>query len=101
MFLIVIVRLAKGWFAFAGEPRREGGLPFELRHPRYNAETEAARREGDEMLVSGNYKTYSSAQALHEAILSEYWRREHECAPCRLETHAQYYFIPNRLFTSR
>jgi CRISPR/Cas system-associated endonuclease/helicase Cas3 len=30
-------------------------LPFAVEQPRYNAETEAAMRECDEMLASGNF----------------------------------------------
>lgn len=48
-----------------------GSLPFELKQPRYNAETEAAMRECDEMLASGNYISYSSAKEMHEAIFAE------------------------------
>jgi DNA-damage-inducible protein J len=48
-----------------------GGLPFELRQPRYNAETEAAMRECEEMLASGNFVTYGSAREMHKAILEE------------------------------
>jgi len=47
-----------------------GGLPFELRHPRYNAETEAAIRECEEMLASGNYKRYSSTKEMFADILA-------------------------------
>ena len=38
-----------------------GGLPFEMRQPRYNAETEAAMREADD-IIAGKIKTkrYSS-----------------------------------------
>jgi len=48
-----------------------GGLPFELRRPRVNAETEAAMRECEEMLASGNYVAFSSAREMHEAIMAE------------------------------
>jgi DNA-damage-inducible protein J len=48
-----------------------GGLPFALKQPRYNTTTEAAMRECDEMLASGNYVAYSSAKEMHEAILAE------------------------------
>jgi len=33
-----------------------GGLPFEMKQPRYNAETEAAMREADD-IISGKIKT--------------------------------------------
>lgn len=48
-----------------------GGLPFALRQPRYNATTEAAMRECDELLASGNYTAYSNAKDMHAAILAE------------------------------
>ena len=47
-----------------------GGLPFELRQPRLNAETEAAMRECEEMLASGNYKRYSNTQEMFAEMLS-------------------------------
>jgi len=47
------------------------GLPFELKLPRFNAETEAAIKECEEMLASGNFMTYSSAREMHEAIMAE------------------------------
>jgi DNA-damage-inducible protein J len=38
-----------------------GGLPFELRQPRYNAETEAALQETRDMMAGKiNGRTYSS-----------------------------------------
>lgn len=50
----------------------ERGLPFELKLPRnINAETEAAIQECEEMLASGNFKTYGSAREMHEAIMAE------------------------------
>ena len=45
------------------------GLPFAVKIP--NATTEAAMRECEEMLASGNYTAYSSAREMHEAILAE------------------------------
>ncbi len=47
-----------------------GGLPFALKQPRYNAETEAAMRECDEMLASGSYKRYSSTKEMFADILA-------------------------------
>jgi len=47
------------------------GLPFELKLPRYNAETEAAIKECEEMLESGNFKRYSSTKEMHDAIMAE------------------------------
>jgi len=38
-----------------------GGLPFEMRQPRYNAETEAAMREADDIIAGKvQAKRYSS-----------------------------------------
>jgi DNA-damage-inducible protein J len=51
-----------------------GGLPFELRHPRYNTETEATIRESEEMLVSGNFKRYTSTKEMFADNYS-WWRR--------------------------
>jgi DNA-damage-inducible protein J len=47
-----------------------GGLPFELKYPRPNAETEAAMRECEEMLASGNYKRYSTTKEMFADILT-------------------------------
>jgi DNA-damage-inducible protein J len=46
-----------------------GGLPFELKQPRYNAETEAAMRECEDMLASGNFKRFSSTKEMFAEIL--------------------------------
>ena len=49
-----------------------GGLPFEMKLPRYNAETEAAMREA--ALIAGGEipaKGYPSARALFEELDSE------------------------------
>lgn len=48
----------------------EGGLPFEVRQPRYNAETEAAMREARD-IASGKIevKSYDSAAAMLDDIL--------------------------------
>jgi DNA-damage-inducible protein J len=56
---------------FLRQSLMEGGLPFRLKQPRYNAETEAAMRECEEMLASGNYTSYGSAKEMHDAILAE------------------------------
>ena len=46
-----------------------GGLPFELRNPRYNVETEAAMREA-RMIMAGELKAkaYHSARELSEEL---------------------------------
>ena len=47
----------------------EGGLPFEVRQPRYNAETEAAMREA-RGIMSGSVpaERYDSAAAMFAAL---------------------------------
>ena len=50
----------------------EGGLPFELKQPRYNQETEAAMAEARAMMAErGRTRTYSSARALFDELDSE------------------------------
>ena len=50
----------------------EGGLPFEVKQPRYNMETEAAVNEA-RAIMGGQVqaKTYSSARALFEELDAE------------------------------
>lgn len=49
-----------------------GGLPFELKHPRYNAQTEAAMQQArDIMHGKVQAKQYSSAAALFEELLAD------------------------------
>ncbi|WP_269477177.1 type II toxin-antitoxin system RelB/DinJ family antitoxin [Hominibacterium faecale] len=50
----------------------EGGLPFEMKQPRYNAETEAAMQEARD-IMNGNVstKTYSSARELFTELDTE------------------------------
>ena len=50
----------------------DGGLPFEVRQPRYNAETEAAIQEARE-IISGkiNPQRYSSTQELFHELDTE------------------------------
>lgn len=50
----------------------EGGLPFEMKQPRYNAETEAAMNEA-RAIMDGRVqaKRYSSARALFEELDAE------------------------------
>lgn len=54
---------------FLNKSIMEGGLPFELKQPRYNAETEAAMLEADAIL-EGREKTksYKSAKELFEEL---------------------------------
>ena len=48
---------------------RLGGLPFEVRQPRFNHETEAAMDEAREIAAGKRpAKTYSSARAMMENI---------------------------------
>lgn len=50
----------------------EGGLPFELKQPRYNQETEAAMAEARAMMAEkGQARTYPSARALFDELDSE------------------------------
>lgn len=50
----------------------EGGLPFEVKQPRYNAETEVAMKEA-KAIMDGQIKTkrYSCARTLFEELDSE------------------------------
>ena len=50
-----------------------GGLPFEMKQPRYNAETEAAMQEARE-IMSGKkkVKSYSSADELFAELDAEH-----------------------------
>lgn len=50
----------------------EGGLPFEMKQPRYNAETESAMKEA-RAIIDGQIhpKHYSSAHALFEELDAE------------------------------
>ncbi|MDD6788954.1 MAG: type II toxin-antitoxin system RelB/DinJ family antitoxin [Lachnospira sp.] len=50
----------------------EGGLPFEVRQPRYNAETEAAMKEA-RAIAKGRLsaKKYSSAEEMIHDVLEE------------------------------
>lgn len=50
----------------------EGGLPFEVKQPRYNQETEAAMKEA-RAIMDGQVqaKRYSSVQALFEELDAE------------------------------
>lgn len=50
----------------------EGGLPFEVKQPRYNKETEAAMREA-RAILEGQIETkrYTSAQALFQELDEE------------------------------
>lgn len=50
----------------------EGGLPFEMKQPRYNAETEAAIKEA-RTIMDGQVQTkrYSSANVLFEELDAE------------------------------
>ena len=49
-----------------------GGLPFEVRQPKYNAETEAAMKEARD-IASGRIptKSYASAKELFDELESE------------------------------
>lgn len=50
----------------------EGGLPFEMKQPRYNEETEAAIQEARAMMAGKlPTKTYPNAHALFEELDAE------------------------------
>lgn len=50
----------------------EGGLPFEMKQPRYNMETEMAMREARSMMEGKiEAKVYSSASELFEELDAE------------------------------
>lgn len=50
----------------------EGGLPFEMKQPRYNAATEAAMQETRDILNDKfSAKSYSSARELFEELDAE------------------------------
>lgn len=54
---------------FLNKSVMEGGLPFELKQPRYNAETEAAMMDADEILDGRKEaKKYKSAKDLFEEL---------------------------------
>jgi DNA-damage-inducible protein J len=54
---------------FLHQSLMEGGLPFEMKQPKYNAETEAALQEARD-IASGKIsaKSYSSATELFEEL---------------------------------
>lgn len=50
----------------------EGGLPFEMKQPRYNVETEAAMKEAKAIMSNQvQAKHYTSAHALFEELDAE------------------------------
>lgn len=50
----------------------EGGLPFEMKQPRYNAETEAAMKEAREIMKGQKKaKRYSDVHTLFEELDTE------------------------------
>ena len=50
----------------------EGGLPFEMKQPRYNAETEAAMQEARDIMNGDiSTKNYSSARELFAELDAE------------------------------
>ena len=58
---------------FLRQSLMEGGLPFEMKQPRYNIETETAMQEARD-IMSGKKKSkkYSSADELFAELDSEY-----------------------------
>ena len=58
---------------FLRQSLMEGGLPFEMKQPRYNAETESAMQEARDIIVGKKKaKSYSSANELFEELDTEY-----------------------------
>ncbi|HCT91367.1 MAG TPA: type II toxin-antitoxin system antitoxin, RelB/DinJ family [Lachnospiraceae bacterium] len=50
----------------------EGGLPFEMKQPHYNVQTEAAMKEARDIMEGRiQVKSYSSARSLFEELDSE------------------------------
>jgi DNA-damage-inducible protein J len=62
--------LSEAVTVFLHKALMEGGLPFDVRQPRYNAETEAAMQEA---LASGKVpaRTYSSVSELFDDLNAE------------------------------
>ena len=58
---------------FLHQSLKVGGLPFEMRQPRYNAETEAAMREADE-IIAGRVQTkrYTSFREFADDMENEH-----------------------------
>ena len=57
---------------FLRQSLRVGGLPFEMRQPRYNAETEAAMKEADDIIAGRvQAKSYSSVREMFEELDAE------------------------------
>ena len=50
-----------------------GGLPFDMKQPRYNSETEAAIQEAKDIINGKKYsKSYSSTDELFDELENEY-----------------------------
>ena len=57
---------------FLRQSLKVGGLPFETRQPRYNAETEAAMKEADDIIAGRvQAKSYSSVREMFEELDAE------------------------------
>lgn len=57
---------------FLHQSLMEGGLPFVVKQPRYNAETEAAMQEARQIIAGQSpAKRYSSAKELFEELDAE------------------------------
>ena len=62
---------------FLRQSLMEGGLPFEMKQPRYNAETETAMQEARDIIIGKKKaKKYSSANELFNELDAEY-KAEH------------------------
>jgi DNA-damage-inducible protein J len=67
------ITLSDAVIIFLRQSLMVGGLPFEMKQPRYNAKTEAAMREARD-IMSGRKKakSYSSADELFAELDAEY-----------------------------
>jgi len=73
LFLMFGITISDAVNIFLKQSIMVGGLPFEMKQPRYNADTEAAMQEARD-IISGKKKTksYSSADELFEELDAEH-----------------------------
>ena len=66
------ITLSEAVTIFLNQSLMEGGLPFAVKQPRYNAETEAAMQEA-RAILNGTQKapSYDSARALFDELDTE------------------------------
>ena len=83
LYAIFGITLSDAITIFLRQSLLEGGLPFEMKQPRYNAETEAAMQETRD-IINGKVKakSYTSAKELAEELKAEVAAEiEAECYP--------------------